>query len=157
MVIFWWLFTFWVITVLGYRELAVKAGWDIKSWPRLSPLAVHPPTWLKEEMEQTEFRHVPPNHFSHVTETCQLKGPCLGLIFAVIFFRPLVGKHPGNAQTQAEDFPKLNTELMLHRFKNRKSYFQRTKVTHFQIYSLPQSSEKGPTPQWEWDTPHPCF
>ena len=28
------------------------------------------------------------------------------------FFRPLVGKHPGNVETQAEDFPKLNTELM---------------------------------------------
>lgn len=109
------------------------------TWLQPSPSTVRPPTWLEEEMEQTEFRHVPPNNFSHVTETCQLTGPCLGLIFAVIIFRPLVGKHPGNVQTWAEDLPKLNTELMLHRFKNRKSYFQRTKVTHFQIYSLRQS------------------
>ena len=36
-------------------------------------------------MEQTEFRDVPPNNFSHVTETCQLTGPRLGLIFAVMF------------------------------------------------------------------------
>ena len=62
-----------------------------------------------------------------------------GTDFCCDVFRPLVGTYPGNVQTWAKDLTKLNTQLMLHRFKNRKSYFQRTEVTHFQIYSLRQS------------------
>lgn len=69
------------------------------------------------EMEQTEFKTCSPNNFSHVTETCQLTGSCLGLIFAVIFFRPLVGKHPGTRRLGLKISLKLNAELMLHRFK----------------------------------------
>lgn len=46
-------------------------------------------------------------------ETCQLTGPGSDTFLDLGLASTL------GTEIQAEDFPKLNTELMLHRFKNK--------------------------------------